>query len=48
MILPNHLDMSYGVMEEIRGEYLMDFKETTIGDLLKANKNNLIKSLATI
>ena len=48
MILPNHLDMSYGVMEEIRGKYLMDFKETSIGDLFKDNKNNLIKSLAAI
>ena len=35
-------------MEEIRGKYLMVFKETTIGDLLKDSKAEFIKSISTI
>ena len=35
-------------MDEIRTNFLNVFSQTTIGELLKDNKNNLIKSLAII
>lgn len=35
-------------MDEIRTNFLNVFSKTTIGDLIKDNKSNLIKSLATI
>ena len=35
-------------MDEIRTNFLDVFSKTTIGDLIKNNKNNLIKGLATI
>jgi Rrf2 family transcriptional regulator, iron-sulfur cluster assembly transcription factor len=34
-------------MEEIKGKFLSVFRETTIGDLLKENKTDFIKSLST-
>jgi Rrf2 family transcriptional regulator, iron-sulfur cluster assembly transcription factor len=34
-------------MEEIKGKFLTVFRETTIGDLLKDNKTDFIKSLST-
>ena len=34
-------------MEEIKGKFLTVFRETTIGDLIRNNKNDLIKSLST-
>lgn len=33
-------------MEEIKGKFLAVFRETTIGDLIKDNKNDFIKSLS--
>lgn len=34
-------------MEEIKQKFLAVFRETTIGDLIKDNKNDFIKSLST-
>lgn len=34
-------------MEEIKGKFLRVVRETTIGDLIKDNKNDFIKSLST-
>ena len=33
-------------MEQLRGKFLSLFKETTIGDLVRGSKSDLIKSLA--